>query len=52
MTTSMEQSPWEAGQEISHVIGTRNSLPCSQDPATGPCPESLEVSLHPHTLLP
>jgi hypothetical protein len=26
------------------------SLPCEQDPATGPYPEPLKYSLQPHTL--
>lgn len=47
-------SPWESGthtayQEIYRFYGTRSSLLCSQESATGPSPKSDEYS---HTLKP
>jgi hypothetical protein len=31
-------------------MGLKDSLPCSQEPATLPCPEPDESSSHPHIL--
>jgi hypothetical protein len=51
----MQRSPfWEAdsnsaNQEIPSFMESEDSLPCSQEPATGPYPESHKPSSYPHT---
>jgi hypothetical protein len=59
LTDYMEQSPsWEAdnhsaSQEIPRrVMEPEDSLPCSQNPATGACPEPDAYRLHIHTPFP
>jgi hypothetical protein len=49
--TSMKQSPSEAdshsaGQETAHLLETKGSLPCRQEPTAGPYPESDISSSH------
>jgi hypothetical protein len=52
----MQQCPsWEAdsrsvSQEIPRLMEPKDSVPCSQEPATGPCPEPDESTPHPPTL--
>jgi hypothetical protein len=54
----MEQSLfWEAtshsaSQEIPTFYGPEGLLPCSQEPASGPCPKPDETTPHLPTLFP
>jgi hypothetical protein len=51
----MKQSPpWDANScsQLDKKFGTKDSLPCSQEPATAFYYESDESSPHPPTLLP
>jgi len=38
-------------KKSAHFIEPEATLPCSQDPATGPCPELEKFRPHPHNLL-